>query len=99
MKKFASCYGIVCAGGFATTSEAIFLGKPMLVVPVEAQIEQQFNAAALMEEGVIVIDRFSRKNLETISKWVDSPSIFKIDYKDESKEIVDTLINDYSNLN
>ncbi len=99
LKKFASCYGIVCAGGFATTSEAIFLGKPMLVVPVEAQIEQQFNAAALMEEGVIVIDRFSQKNLETISKWVDSPSIFKIDYKDESKEIVDTLINDYSNLN
>lgn len=99
LKKFASCYGIVCAGGFATTSEAIFLGKPMLVVPVEAQIEQQFNAAALMEEGVIVIDRFSQKNLETISKWVDSPSIFKIDYNDESKEIVDTLINDYSNLN
>ena len=99
MKKFASCYGIVCAGGFATTSEAIFLGKPMLVVPVEAQIEQQFNAVALMQEGVIVIDRFSQKNLETISKWVDSPSIFEIDYKDESKEIVDTLINDYSNLN
>lgn len=99
LKKFASCYGIVCAGGFATTSEAIFLGKPMLVVPVEAQIEQQFNAAALMKEGVTIIDRFSQKNLNSISKWVDSPSIFKIDYKDESKEIVDTLINDYSNLN
>ena len=51
MKKFASCYGIVCAGGFATTSEAIFLGKPMIVVPVEAQIEQQFNAAALKKEA------------------------------------------------
>ncbi len=51
LEKFASCYGIVCAGGFATTSEAIFLGKPMLVVPVEAQIEQQFNAAALKRRG------------------------------------------------
>ena len=99
LKKFASCYGIVCAGGFATTSEAIFLGKPMLVVPVEAQIEQQFNAAALKKEGVKIIDRFSQKNLNTISKWVDSPSVFNIDYKDESKEIVDTLIKDYSNLN
>ena len=27
LEKFASCYGIVCAGGFATTSEAIFLWK------------------------------------------------------------------------
>ena len=53
----------------------------------------------LWKKVLSVIDRFSRKNLETISKWVDSPSIFKIDYKDESKEIVDTLINDYSNLN
>ena len=98
LKKFASCYGIVCAGGFATTSEAIFLGKPMIVVPVEAQIEQQFNAAALKKEGVTVIDRFSNENLDTISNWIDSPSILKIEYKDESKEIVDILINDYSNL-
>ena len=99
LEKFASCYGIVCAGGFATTSEAIFLGKPMLVVPVEAQIEQQFNAAALKKEGVTVIDRFSSKNIDHISKWVDSPKIFEIKYKDESKEIVEELINDYSNLN
>ena len=99
LEKFASCYGIVCAGGFATTSEAIFLGKPMLVVPVEAQIEQQFNAAALKKEGVTVIDRFSSKNIDHISKWVDSPKIFEIKYKDESKEIVEKLINDYSNLN
>ena len=99
LKKFASCYGIVCAAGFATTSEAIFLGKPMLVVPVESQIEQQFNAAALKKEGVKVIDRFSSKNIDHISKWVDSPKIFEIKYKDESEEIVKKLINDYSNLN
>ncbi|MBJ34546.1 MAG: hypothetical protein CMC90_01415 [Flavobacteriaceae bacterium] len=99
LKKFASCYGIVCAGGFATTSEAIFLGKPMLVVPVEAQIEQQFNAAALKREGVAVIDKFSFKNIDHISKWIESPKIFEIKYKDESKEIVEKLINDYSDLN
>ena len=98
LEKFASCYGIVCAGGFATTSEAIFLGKPMLVVPVEAQIEQQFNAAALKQEGVTVIDRFSNKNIDHISKWIDSPYVFEIKYEDESKKIVEKLIDDYSNL-
>ena len=39
------------------------------------------------------------KNIDHISKWVDSPKIFKMKYKDESKEIVEKLINDYSNLN
>ena len=42
---------------------------------------------------------FSSKNIDHISKWVDSPKIFEIKYKDESKEIVEKLINDYSNLN
>ena len=99
MNKFASCYGIVCAGGFATTSEAIFLGKPMIVVPVEGQIEQQFNAAALEKEGVTVIDRFSKRNIDIISNWIESRKVLEIKYKDESKKIIETIINDYLNLN
>jgi uncharacterized protein (TIGR00661 family) len=99
LKKFASCYGIVCAGGFATTSEAIFLGKPMLVVPVEGQIEQQFNAAALKNEGVTVIDRFSKKNINEIKSWINTPNVLQIKYDDESKKIIETILNDYSNLN
>ena len=99
LKKFASCYGIVCAGGFATTSEAIFLGKPMIVVPVEGQIEQQFNAAALKQEGVTVIDKFSDKNINIISNWISSPRVLEIKYEDESKKIVKTILEDYSNLN
>jgi len=99
LKKFAACYGIVCAGGFATTSEAIFLGKPMIVVPVEGQIEQQFNAAALKQEGVTVIDKFSDKNINIISNWISSPRVLEIKYEDESKKIVKTILEDYSNLN
>ena len=99
LKKFASCYGIVCAGGFATTSEAIFLGKPMIVVPVEGQIEQQFNAAALKQEGVTVIDKFSDENINIISNWISSPKVLEIKYEDESKKIVKTILEDYSNLN
>ena len=65
-KKIASCYGIICAGGFSLTSEAIFLGKPMLVVPVKAQIEQQFNAAALEKEGIQILKEFSLNYIEKI---------------------------------
>ena len=91
-KKIGSCYGIICAAGFSITSEAIFLGKPMLVVPVKAHIEQQFNAAALNNEGVAVLKEFSLKYLNEITKWIKSPKVLKINYKDQSEEIVDKIL-------
>ena len=71
----------------------------MIVVPVEGQIEQQFNAAALKQEGVTVIDKFSDKNINIISNWISSPKVLEIKYEDESKKIVKTILEDYSNLN
>ena len=71
----------------------------MIVVPVEGQIEQQFNAAALKEEGVTVIDKFSIKNIDKISDWINFPKVLEIKYQDESRKIIETIINDYSNLN
>jgi len=37
--------------------------------------------------------------LKNLRDFISSPKIFEIKYKDESKEIVEKLINDYSNLN
>ena len=92
VRKLGSCYGIVCAAGFSTTSEAIFLGKPMLVIPVKAHIEQKFNAEALNNEGVAVLKEFSLKYLNEITKWIKSPKVLKINYKDQSEEIVDKIL-------
>jgi len=91
-KKIASCYGIICAGGFSLTSEAIFLGKPMLVVPVKAQIEQQFNAAALEKEGIQILKEFSLNYIEKIKEWINSPTVLHINYKDNSGEIVKKIL-------
>jgi len=91
-KKIGSCYGIICAGGFSTTSEAIFLGKPMLVVPVKAQIEQQFNAAALEKEGIQVLKEFSLNYIDKINEWINSPTVLHINYEDNSGEIVNLIL-------
>ena len=92
IEKIGSCYGIICAGGFSTTSEAIYLGKPMLVVPVKAQIEQQFNAAALEKEGIQILKEFSLNYIDKINEWIHSPTVLHINYEDNSGEIVNKIL-------
>lgn len=47
----ASCRGVVAAGGFTLMSEAVYLGKPMLSVPIAGQFEQLMNARWLERLG------------------------------------------------
>lgn len=45
------CEGVICSAGFELPSEAINLGKKILVQPVKGQMEQQSNALALEKLG------------------------------------------------
>ncbi len=47
----ASCRAVIAGGGFTLMSEAVFLGKPMLSVPIEGQFEQVLNARYLQLKG------------------------------------------------
>ncbi len=43
--------GVVASGGFTLMSEAVYLHKPMLSIPLEGQFEQILNARYLEREG------------------------------------------------
>lgn len=43
--------GVVAGGGFSLLSEAVYLGKPVLSVPLQGQFEQLMNARYLQREG------------------------------------------------
>ena len=43
--------GVVAGGGFSLLSEAVYLGKPVLSVPLQGQFEQVMNARYLQREG------------------------------------------------
>ena len=47
VKDLASCRAVIANGGFTTLSEAVYLGKPVLSIPVRRQPEQELNAAWL----------------------------------------------------
>ncbi|GIV57980.1 MAG: glycosyl transferase [Rhodothermaceae bacterium] len=40
----ARCRGLACTAGFESVCEALYLGKPVLMVPVEGHFEQRCNA-------------------------------------------------------
>lgn len=51
LKDLANCQGIVANAGFTLMTEALYLRKPYLAVPVKGQFEQVFNAYYLDKLG------------------------------------------------
>lgn len=51
IEDLATCRGVVAGGGFTLMGEAVYLGKPMLSVPLAGQFEQYLNARTLERAG------------------------------------------------
>jgi uncharacterized protein (TIGR00661 family) len=51
LRDLESCQSVVATAGFTLISEAIYLGKPYLAMPMAGQFEQQLNAICLEELG------------------------------------------------
>ena len=97
LKSIASCKGILCNAGFGTASEALFLKKKLMVIPMKKQYEQFCNAEMLKEMGVPVIKKLSDSNLPKIKEWLDNDTIVAVDYQDTTEAIIDLIIENHSN--
>lgn len=94
LKDLAGCQGIVANAGFTLMTEALYLRKPYLAVPVKGQFEQVFNAYYLeklgygkywdelnkekIESFLFNLDLY-KKNLRKYKKYDNSQIFRKID--------------------
>lgn len=92
LRSMASASGVLCAAGFATASEAMYLGKKLLVVPQKSQYEQECNAKALGEMGVPVIKSLSQRYMEIMEHWLLAGEPAEVHYPDNTNEIVSRII-------
>jgi len=92
INSMASAHGILCGAGFETPAEALFLNKKLMVIPMKNQYEQHLNAAALKQMGIPVIKSLKSKNDAAIEEWIASDKIVKVDYPDNTQEIVDKIL-------
>ncbi|MBS1527255.1 MAG: glycosyl transferase, partial [Bacteroidetes bacterium] len=91
--SMAQSKGVLCGAGFETPAEALFLKKKLMVIPMKSQYEQQLNAAALKSMGVSVIKSLKPKHDEVIREWLDHGRIIDVHYPDNTKQIVEYVVN------
>jgi uncharacterized protein (TIGR00661 family) len=56
LRMMADCRNVVCTAGFESVSEAAWLGKPLLLVPVENHVEQMVNAIDAQQFGIALAE-------------------------------------------
>ncbi len=54
LADMASCRGLVCTAGFESICEAVYLGKPIMLIPVEGHYEQSCNALDAETAGIAI---------------------------------------------
>jgi len=83
------CDGVICNAGFELASEALSLGKKLLVKPLQGQTEQESNAKALVELNLG--QSMTTLKTETIKLWLQNDEQAKINYPDVAEHIVSWL--------
>lgn len=94
LQSMASSAGVLCAAGFGTPSEALYLQKKLLVVPMKNQFEQVCNAAVLKHMGVATVKSLKKKHLPAIEDWIMSGAPVEVIYPDETDAIVQRIVRE-----
>jgi uncharacterized protein (TIGR00661 family) len=87
-ESLLTCHGLITGGGFETPSEALYLGKKLMCIPIQNHYEQQCNAAALSKLGVSVLDSIGEDFASHIATWFEKP---KVDLNMQANNIQETL--------
>ncbi len=96
IESMASSTGLLCGAGFEGPAEAMFLGKKVLVIPMQTQYEQHCNAAGAATMGATVINSLSEKHYGTIKEWLENGKKIKVDYPDITSEVIKKIIENHA---
>jgi len=94
-RSLASGKGVICAAGFETPAEALFLKKKLLVIPIRGQFEQSYNAESLKQMGVTVVSKLSEKKIKQIEKWIEQAQPLSVNYPDKTQYIIDKILTNH----
>jgi uncharacterized protein (TIGR00661 family) len=88
-EDFADAAGVICNSGFELSSEALHLGKKLLVKPLHGQMEQLSNALALevLQLGQVM----PNLDVPTIRSWLERSHAIRVRYPDVAKAVADWL--------
>jgi uncharacterized protein (TIGR00661 family) len=96
LKKMAECKGMVTTAGFESICECMYLGKPVLMIPVSGQYEQACNAidAELAGAGIQAGNFNISKLIQYIPLYKNPSESFRSWY-DKGEEIIVRELTDF----
>lgn len=95
-ESLISCHGLITGGGFETPAEAMYLGKKIMLIPMQNQYEQHANALAAKQLGCTLVrevnDRFSYR----VRRWLEFDHAVQLQQPDPIPEILAEVLK-YTN--
>lgn len=85
-----SCSGVIANAGFELSSEALTLGKKLLLKPLQGQFEQSSNAETLSQLGLASV--MEGIDEDAIESWLQLDRNESINYPSDPKPVVDWLL-------
>ncbi|MBN7811089.1 glycosyltransferase [Algoriphagus sp. H41] len=93
LQDMAACKGLACTAGFESVCEAMYLGKPVLMIPVAGQYEQACNALDGQASGAgIASERFDFAKLAGAQKKDAEASLVYRDWVASWRELLRDLV-------
>lgn len=89
-KELHRCQGVIANGGFELPSEALSLGKKLLLKPLFGQFEQESNVATL--ENLGLAHSMDYLDPTAVRNWLDVGQTESVKYPDVAKYIVDWIV-------
>lgn len=86
------CESVLCNAGFELTSEALQMGKRILLKPLHGQMEQVSNAMALKHLGYG--DATTQLSSQIIASWLNTAAIVQVKYPDVASAVVEWLLKE-----
>ena len=80
------CSGVIANGGFELPSEALSLGKKLLLKPLAGQFEQQSNVATLEDLGLA--SSMDSLDISAVRHWLKEQQAESVKYPDVAQAIV-----------
>lgn len=94
-QSFIHCSGIITGGGFETPAEALHLGKKIITIPIRSQYEQQCNAAALKQLGILKLKSIDVDFKDHLHNWMNAGRSLKMDYSQTIPQCLNYLFENF----
>ncbi|MVN19991.1 glycosyltransferase family protein [Mucilaginibacter arboris] len=95
-QSLATAAGLLTGGGFEGPAETLFMHKKVMMIPMKGQYEQQCNAVSAARLGIQVLQKIDENFIAEVKQWVTSAQKIKVNFPDETAQIIANIISDYA---